>query len=39
LNSAPGAFIRQLARTLAVLSANEDFDITEFEKEAKPVQQ
>jgi hypothetical protein len=28
---------KQLARTLADLSADEDFDITEFEKEAKPV--
>lgn len=30
---------KQLARSLAVLSANDDFDIAEFEKEARPVQQ
>ena len=30
---------KKLAQTLRVLSANEDFDITEFEAQAKPVQQ
>jgi DNA invertase Pin-like site-specific DNA recombinase/predicted component of type VI protein secretion system len=30
---------KKLAQTLAILSANEDFDIAEFEKQVKPVQQ